>query len=43
MNKAFIKTLPGFIDFTEECFTIDEYVLNNCEWKEGFFENNTEC
>lgn len=30
--------LPGFRDFSEECFSVDKYELNNGEWKEGFVE-----
>ena len=30
--------LPGFKDFSEECFSIDEYQLNVGEWSEGFTE-----
>ena len=29
-------TLPGFKDFSRECFNIDEYNLNEKEWVEGF-------
>ena len=35
--KEYIK-LPGFKDFAEECFSIDEYQLNFGEWSEGFSE-----
>lgn len=35
--KEYIK-LPGFKDFAEDCFTIDEYQLNVGEWSEGFAE-----
>lgn len=30
--------LPGFKDFSDECFSIDEYQLNKMEWSEGFAE-----
>lgn len=30
--------LPGFRDFSDECFSIDEYQLNIGEWSEGFVE-----
>ncbi len=30
--------LPGFKDFSDECFSIDEYHLNVGEWPEGFVE-----
>ena len=30
--------LPGFKDFSDECFSIDEYQLNKTEWAEGFVE-----
>lgn len=32
------KTLPGFKDFSEECFSVDKYELNKMEWDEGFIE-----
>lgn len=35
--KEYIK-LPWFKDFTEVCFSIDEYHLNVGEWSEGFAE-----
>lgn len=35
--KEYIK-LPGFREFTDECFSIDEYQLNAKEWAEGFLE-----
>ena len=35
--KDYVK-LPGFKDFTDECFSIDEYQLNVGEWSEGFSE-----
>ena len=28
--------LPGFKEFSDECFSIDEYQLNAEEWAEGF-------
>lgn len=39
-QQAIIKysTLPGFVDFSDECFSIDEYQLNVGEWSEGFSE-----
>jgi homoserine kinase type II len=30
------KTLPGFKDFSDDCFYLDEYELNMKEWTEGF-------
>ena len=30
------KLLPGFKDYNEDCFSIDEYELNAGEWAEGF-------
>ncbi len=30
--------LPGFRDFSDECFSIDKYQLNKTEWSEGFAE-----
>lgn len=30
--------LPGFKDFSNECFSIDEYQINIGEWSEGFTE-----
>lgn len=30
--------LPGFKDFSDDCFTIDKYELNVGEWGEGFTE-----
>jgi hypothetical protein len=35
--KRYIN-LPGFCDFSEECFYIGEHVLDETEWKEGFIE-----
>ena len=39
-KAAIIKysELPGFNDFSDECFSIDEYQLNVGEWSEGFTE-----
>ncbi len=39
-QQAIIKyrELPGFKDFSDECFSIDEYQLNAGEWSEGFSE-----
>ncbi len=34
--------LPGFCDYGEECFFIDEYELNKGEWTEGFFDADGE-
>lgn len=33
---AHYQQLPGFRDFSDECFTIDQYELNKGEWSEGF-------
>lgn len=40
VQQAIIKyrELPGFRDFSDECFSIDEYQLNVGEWSEGFSE-----
>ena len=35
--REYIK-LPGFKDFSEDCFSLDRYVLNVGEWREGFIE-----
>ncbi|MBQ9986223.1 MAG: hypothetical protein IJP38_07955 [Oscillospiraceae bacterium] len=35
----FYKMLPGFKDFSEECFSIDMYTLDECEWQNGFYES----
>ena len=32
------KELPGFRDFSDECFNIDKYELNKEHWAEGFIE-----
>jgi hypothetical protein len=32
----FYKTLPGFKDFSDDCFYLDEYELNKKAWDEGF-------
>ena len=32
------RKLPGFKDFLDECFSIDEYQLNVGDWSEGFTE-----
>jgi len=32
----FYKTLPGFKDFSDDCFYLDEYELNKKVWDEGF-------
>jgi hypothetical protein len=32
----FFKTLPGFKDYPDDCFCIDEYELDKNEWGEGF-------
>ena len=32
------KRLPGFQNFSDECFVIDMYELNKGEWREGFEE-----
>lgn len=39
-KKAIIhyKQLPGFRDFTDDCFVVDKYELNKGEWNEGFDE-----
>ena len=34
--KAKYSKLPGFKDFSKECFSIDKYQLNVGEWTEGF-------
>lgn len=30
------KHLPGFCEYREDCFHIDEYELNENNWTEGF-------
>lgn len=32
------KRLPGFRNFSDECFVIDMYELNKGEWREGFID-----
>jgi len=32
----YYKTLPGFREFEDECFCINNYKLNSSEWAEGF-------
>ena len=32
------KNLPGFKEFSDECFYIGEYELNKELWAEGFIE-----
>ncbi len=40
--KRYIQ-LPGFKDYPTECFTIDEYKLDEDNWKEGFFKWDEDC
>lgn len=30
------KTLPGFRDYPDDCFYIDEYQIDKNHWQEGF-------
>lgn len=32
------KQLPGFKDYPDECFYIDEYELDSDNWQEGFIK-----
>ena len=34
------KLLPGFNQYDDECFYIDEYELNAGSWLEGFIQVN---
>lgn len=34
------KDLPGFRDYSEDCFYIDEYQIDHDNWTEGFVSVN---
>ncbi len=34
----YYKKMPGFRDFSEECFVFEKYDINRLEWISGFLE-----
>ena len=36
----YFLTQPGFKDYPEDCFYIDEYELNKNEWEDGFISTD---